>query len=127
MEDLKSLAKEAKRRMKSGFWEENRDKIGTIKQQAKTQGIESSKIVQYYQTNVIREIKPKNDDNEKFYRKVKSILDSVGEVSDIIRRLIDPEAYNSLPYERKQKYVMELSRKYREALERYKREKKLDL
>lgn len=127
MEDLKSLAKEAKRRMKSGFWEENRDKIGTIKQQAKTQGIESSKIVQYYQTNVIREIKPKNDDNEKFYRRVKSILDSVGEVSDIIRRLIDPEAYNSLPYERKQKYVMELSRKYREALERYKREKKLDL
>lgn len=127
MEDLKSLAKEAKRRMKSGFWEENRDKIGTIKQQAKTQGIESSRIVQYYQTNVIREIKPKNDDNEKFYRKVKSILDSVGEVSDIIRRLIDPEAYNSLPYERKQKYVMELSRKYREALERYKREKKLDL
>lgn len=127
MEDLKSLAKEAKRRMKSGFWEENRDKIGTIKQQAKTQGIESSRIVQYYQTNVIREIKLKNDDNEKFYRKVKSILDSVGEVSDIIRRLIDPEAYNSLPYERKQKYVMELSRKYREALERYKREKKLDL
>ncbi len=127
MEDIKLLAKEAKRRMKNGFWEQNKDKIGYMKAKAKSEGIESSKIVKYYQTNVIREIKPKKDENEKFYKKVKSILDSVGEVSDIIRRLIDTEAYNALPYDRKQKYIMELSQKYREALVRYKREKKFDL
>lgn len=126
MEDIKLLAKEAKQRMKSGFWEENKEKIGYIKSKAKSEGIESSKIVRYYQTNVIREIKPKKDENEKFYKKVKAILDSVGEVSDIIKRLIDTEVYNSLPYDRKQKYVMELSQKYREALVRYKREKKFD-
>ena len=112
--------------MKSGFWEENKEKIGYMKSKAKSEGIESSKIVRYYQTNVIREIKPKKDENEKFYKKVKAILDSVGEVSDIIKRLIDTEVYNSLPYDRKQKYVMELSQKYREALVRYKREKKFD-
>ncbi len=126
MEDVKLLAKEAKKRMKSGFWEENKEKIGYMKSKAKSEGIESSKIVRYYQTNVIREIKPKKDENEKFYKKVKAILDSVGEVSDIIKRLIDTEVYNSLPYDRKQKYVMELSQKYREALVRYKREKKFD-
>ncbi len=126
MEDIKLLAKEAKQRMKSGFWEENKEKIGYIKSKAKSEGIESSKIVRYYQTNVIREIKPKKDENEKFYKKVKAILDSVGEVSDIIKRLIDTEVYNSLPYDRKQKYVMELAQKYREALVRYKREKKFD-
>lgn len=126
MEDIKLLAKEAKQRMKSGFWEENKEKIGYMKSKAKSEGIESSKIVRYYQTNVIREIKPKKDENEKFYKKVKAILDSVGEVSDIIKRLIDTEVYNSLPYDRKQKYVMELSQKYREALVRYKREKKFD-
>lgn len=126
MEDVKLLAKEAKKRMKSGFWEENKEKIGYMKSKAKSEGIESSKIVRYYQTNVIREIKPKKDENEKFYKKVKAILDSVGEVSDIIKRLIDTEVYNSLPYDRKQKYIMELSQKYREALVRYKREKKFD-
>ncbi len=126
MEDLKFIAKEAKKRLKTGFWEEHRDKISSIKDRAKTEGIESSNIVKYYQTTVIREVKPKSDETEAFYTKVKAILDSVGEVSDIIRRLIDTETYNSLPYDRKQKYVMELSEKYREALKRYKREKKFD-
>lgn len=126
MEDLKFIAKEAKKRLKTGFWEEHRDKISSIKDRAKTEGIETSNIVKYYQTTIIREVKPKTDETEAFYTKVKAILDSVGEVSDIIKRLIDTETYNSLPYDRKQKYVMELSEKYREALKRYKREKKFD-
>lgn len=126
MEDLKFIAKEAKKRLKTGFWEEHKDKIGSIKEIAKTEGIKTSNIVKYYQTTVIREVKYKADETENFYEKVKSILDSVGEVSDIISRLIDTDTYNKLPYDRKQKYVMELSEKYREALKRYKREKKFD-
>lgn len=127
MEDLKNKAKEAKRRLKTGFWEEHKDKIADLKDKVKTEGIDSSNIVKYYQTNVICEIKPKTDENEVFYNKVKSILDSVGEVSDIIRRLIDEKVYAALPYERKQKYIMELSEKYRIALTRYKRELKFNL
>ncbi len=124
MEDLKSIAKEAKRRLKAGFWEEHREKIGDIKNKAKSDGIKTSNIVKYYQTSVTHEIKPYESENEIFYSRVKSILDSVGEVSDIIRRLIDYDKYNMLPYERKQKYVMDLSNKYRVALARYKKEKK---
>ncbi len=127
MNDLKSMAKDAKKRLKTGFWEEHKDGINLIKTQAKSQGIESSNIVRYYQTTVIKEVKHKKDETELFYTKVKGILDSVGEVSDIIKRLIDADAYNALPYERKQRYVMDLSAKYREALGRYKREKKFDL
>lgn len=127
MDDLKVLAKEAKKRLKTGFWEANHSKIAFIKNQAKTQGIDSSNIIKYYQTVVTKEQEPEKDHNEVFYKKVKKILDSVGEVSDIIRRLIDFDEYNKMNYEKKQRYVMELSSKYRLALDRYKREKKLNL
>lgn len=124
MEDLKFLAREAKTRLKSGFWEEHKDKISDIKDKVKSQGVKTTNIAKYYQTNVIKEIKPQTDENEVFYLKVKDILDSVGEVSDIIKRLIDVNGYSEMPYEKKQRYVMELSEKYRLALARYKREKK---
>lgn len=125
MDDIKMMAKEAKRRLKNGFWEEHKDKIGDLKSRAKTEGIQTSNIIKYYQTNVIKQVKPTKDETEVFYSKVKAILDSVGEVSDIIRRLIDYDEYNALPYERRQKYVMDLSNRYRNALSRYKTEKKL--
>ncbi len=126
MGDLKSLAKKAKQRLKNGFWEKHRDEITSIKDQVKSEGVSSSKIVEYYQTNVIKEVKPQKSDSELFYTRVKLILDTDGEVSDIIGRLIDVEFYNGLSYDRKQRYVMELSDKYRLALDRYKREKHYD-
>ena len=67
MNDLKSMAKDAKKRLKTGFWEEHKDGINLIKTQAKSQGIESSNIVRYYQTTVIKEVKHKKDETELFY------------------------------------------------------------
>ncbi len=127
MDNIKLLAKDAKKRLKSGFWEEHKDKIVQIKDKARSEGVETSNIIKYYQTRVIHNVKAKDDDSELFYTKVKAILDSVGEVSDIIGRLIDQEIYISLPYESKQKYVMELSDRYRVALNRYKKDKHLDV
>lgn len=127
MDNIKLLAKDAKKRLKSGFWEEHKDKIVQIKDKARSEGVETSNIIKYYQTRVIHNVKAKEDDSELFYTKVKAILDSVGEVSDIIGRLIDQEIYISLPYESKQKYVMELSDRYRVALNRYKKDKHLDV
>ena len=127
MDNIKLLAKDAKKRLKSGFWEEHKDKIVQIKDKARSEGVETSNIIKYYQTRVILNVKAKDDDSELFYTKVKAILDSVGEVSDIIGRLIDQEIYISLPYESKQKYVMELSGRYRVALNRYKKDKHLDM
>ena len=127
MDNIKLLAKDAKKRLKSGFWEEHKDKIVQIKDKARSEGVETSNIIKYYQTRVIHNVKAKDDDSELFYAKVKAILDSVGEVSDIIGRLIDQEIYISLPYESKQKYVMELSDRYRVALNRYKKDKHLDV
>ena len=44
-------------------------------------------------------------------------------MSDAIGRLTDREKYEKLSYEEQQRYTMELSSKYLEALEKYRREK----
>ena len=65
------------------------------------------------------------DEFEEFYQKVKKLLDSEGEVSNAIGRLTDKEKFNSLSYDEKQRYTLNLSEKYLQAVERYKKEKSL--
>ena len=65
----------------------------------------------------------KGEEKDEFYLKVKELLDTCGEVSDAIGRLTDREKYEKLSYEEQQRYTMELSSKYLEALEKYRREK----
>ncbi len=117
--DFKTKAKEAMKRMKSGFWENYREEVKVMAEKAKSDGVDTSKVVEFYETKNSHTIIKETDD---FYKKVKFILDTEGEVSDIIGRLIDNEYYKSLDYDHRQRYVLEISRKYRDALERYKRE-----
>ncbi len=117
--DLKTKAREAMKRMKSGFWENYRAEVKKMAEKAKSDGVDTSKVVEFYETKNSHTI---IKDSDEFYNKVKFILDTEGEVSDIIGRLIDNEYYKSLDYEQRQRYVLEISRKYRDALERYRRE-----
>ncbi len=50
-------------------------------------------------------------------------MDEHGEVSDAIGRLTDKEYFQTLSYEERQRYTMELSSKYLAALEKYRKEK----
>ena len=54
-------------------------------------------------------------------------MEEEGEVSDAIGRLTDREYYDRLSYEDKQRYTFQLSSKYLQALEKYKKEKELGL
>lgn len=119
---LKNKAREAMKRMKSGFWENYRSEVKTMAEKVKAEGVDTSKVVEFYESKSTRVITKNNDE---FYEKVKKILDEFGEVSDIIGRLIDKDKYDSLCYEQRQRYVLDVSNKYRESLERYKREKVL--
>ncbi|MBQ3166088.1 MAG: hypothetical protein IJC01_01995 [Clostridia bacterium] len=127
MDELRTLAKQAMRRMKSGFWEANNEKFAEFMKTFKSDGMSTSKIIEYYMIYTNQEKSPKLDKTEVFYLKVKKILDTDGEVSNMIGRLIEKDIYDSLSYEHKQKYIMELGAKYRAALERYKKEKQLQL
>lgn len=122
---FKALAKQAKQRIKSGYWEKSfQEKSESIKL-AKSNGVNESAVTKYYREKVISDLKNKNTEEENFYQKVKQILDNFGEVSDILGRLTDKEYLSTLSYEQKQRYLLSLSENYRKALARYKKEKEI--
>lgn len=120
---LKQYAKEAKSRLKNGFWENYKKQLDERLEQAEADGLAVSKVKEYYVQKVVEDFKEKRAEDEAFYLKVKSMLDEDGEVSDAIGRLTDKTLYESLSYEDKQRYTLSLSEKYLKAVERYNREK----
>ena len=122
---LKSLAKEAKMRMKKGFWQQCEEELSSSRTHAKEQGINESKMERYFQEKVSGQIKGETPD--EFYLKVRNMLLSEGEVSNAIGRLTDREYYATLSYSEKQRYTLELSERYLQALERFKREYEFEL
>ena len=122
---LKALAKEAKSRMKKGFWQERMQRLEDERTHARKQGINESKLELYFRDKVDAEIKGETPD--EFYLKVKKLLLEEGEVSDAIGRLTDKSYYDSLSYAEKQRYNLELSEKYLRALERFKREYEFEI
>ena len=120
---LKQYCKEAKKRLKTGFWEEHYKNLSEELARAKTQGVSPSKVKEYYSKKVSHNIRTAKQNEENFYVKVKGILDSQGEISNVIGVLTDKSYFDTLSYEEKQRYTLELSENYLKALERYKKEK----
>ncbi len=123
---LKTAAKEAKQRLKNGFWQDFRSGLEGEVKRAKEQGKNTSKVIKYYTDKVGKDVKGDTAEEEAFYIKVKKILDEDGEVGDALGRLTDKEYYDSLSYEQKQRYTLTLSEKYQRALDRYRREKEYE-
>ena len=117
---LKTLAKEAKSRMKKGFWERCRQELDECRRDARAKGISESRAEQYFVGKVSEEVRGETPD--AFYLKVCKLLTEEGEVSDAIGRLTDRAYYATLSYEEKQRYTLELSERYLEALKRFRAE-----
>lgn len=122
---LKQYCKDAKNRLKKGFWQEYKKDLKDKIEVAEKEGVSASKVKDYYVKKTAEEIK--RNDNDDFYFKVKKMLDEEGEVSDAIGRLTDREVFDSLSYEEKQRYTLTLSEKYVKAVERYKIEKSMKM
>ena len=122
---LKQYAKEAKARIKSGFWQDykNNVKTGTLS----VENTEStSKVVKYYQQKASITIKGVEQSEEEFYLQVKNLLDTYGDVSDAIGRLTDRAYFETLSYEQRSRYTLEISQRYLKAKERYYKELKFE-
>lgn len=115
------MAKEAKNRLKSNYWADCKENIAKNASAAKSLGLNEVKVKSSIKNRVKNEIKGEKYDG--FYLRVKELLETEGEVSDAIGRLTDKEYYSTLSYEEKQRYNLELSAKYLEALHRYRKEK----
>lgn len=119
---IKNLAKQAKRRLKNGFWEDYRENVDSA-----TDGecvSERSAVVRYFRAKAERELDGASD--EEFYLQVKNILDTVGDVCDIIGRLCDETAMKRMSFQDKQRYLFELSARYRACRERHEQEKRFE-
>lgn len=120
MTSLKVMAKQAKRRLGTGFWAQCRTDVNETVLKAESRGENPERVKCRLYGNVIKTIRGEKED--EFYIKVKNFLIENGEASDAIGRLTDREYYDKLSYEEKQRYTMQLSAKYLEALEKYRRE-----
>ena len=117
-------ARRAKARMKSGFWVNCKEDMDKSLEQARLNGVNESKAGRFFAERVSAQIAGEKED--EFYLKVKQMLLSEGEVSDAIGRLTDKEYFQTLSYEEKQRYTLELSERYLRALEKFRRECEFD-
>jgi len=120
---LKQYCREAKKRLKQGFWQNYSKDLSEGLERAEKAGVSTSKVKEYYQSRVAENLKSRGEENEEFYKKVKKLLEEEGEVPDAIGRLTDTEYYKTLSYEEKQRYTLSLSERYLQAMERYRKEK----
>ena len=121
---VKNAAKEAKKRLKSGYWGRLADSKRQDVEIAEREGRNRTAVMEYYRDRAKIETR-KTESDEAFYQKVKKLLDEEGEVSNAIGRLTDRDAFDALDYGQKQRYTLELSARYLKAVERYQKEKSL--
>ncbi len=123
---VKNAAKEAKKRLKSGYWGRLADSKRQDVEIAEREGRNRNAVMEYYRDRAKIETR-KTESDEAFYQKVKKLLDEEGEVSNAIGRLTDKDAFQRMDYGQKQRYTLELSERYLKAVERYQKEKSLTI
>ncbi|MDE6029642.1 MAG: hypothetical protein K2F90_04915 [Clostridiales bacterium] len=120
--ELKKRCWLAKQRLKMGYFDSLRQEN---EQSENNKQIGSSPIVEYsMRVNRLAEVAASaSAADEKMYRKVCDILDSNEITLNPIGQLIERDVYDGLDSAGKQRYVLELSEKFRELQERYYRER----
>ena len=124
---IKSVAKEAKMRLKNRFWEDYKKEVDSGVKTATEEGLASSGVKKYFKDLVIKNLMGVKQEDEDFYIVVKEMLDKEGALpSDALDRLMDKQVFNLLPYEEKERYLFRLAQKYLTAIERYERERGIE-
>lgn len=125
MDSIKAMAKEAKQRMKSSYWESQKKRVVQSVLWAEREGLNARSVATATKDQIRREVKGEVVD--EFYLRVKTMLEEEGEPSDAIGRLTDKEKFKTLSYAEQQRYTLELSSRYVAAVEKYKKEKQSGL
>ena len=125
---LKQYCKDAKKRLKNGFWQNYFETREIIIEKAQNNGASPEKVKEYLNGRLSSKIRDQiNEEDEKFYEKVKKILLEEGEISNAIGILTNKSEFDSLSYEERQRYTLSLSEKYVKAVERFNQEKTLGI
>jgi hypothetical protein len=120
MSEIKKRALLAKQRLKMGYWQQ----MERAREQMEKVNVDERSIAMFQQAKIKRDFALASDNqraklDEELYQKVCFMLDTNPDETAPIGRLIDKEIYMSLDEGGKQRYVLELSKKFRELSERY--------
>ena len=121
---IKSTAKQAKHRLISGYWNDIRQKREDYFN--KINYIDREKLQKTYSNRIERKLKEENsaDPDALLYKKVCKLQAQDTFVLNPISQLINHDEYDKLTDSEKQIYLMRLTKKYNQLLERYNEEQK---
>ena len=128
MMTLKDYAKEAKARMKSGFWQEIKEQRKRDVEFAASQGKNTDVVFKEYREILTRKIyENTTDEDELLYQKVCELLSQNKVITNPIGLLADEQKMSEMSGQAKQNYIFELSKKFKEMKDRYYKEKHLSM
>lgn len=114
--ELKKRAWLAKQRLKMGYWDSVRSDEVTL---ANGTEVKPTRVP----INSAVSVSKRDLSDERMYERVCEMLDRDEATLNPIGQLIDGEVYNKLDATARQRYILELSNKFRELKERYYRER----
>lgn len=114
--ELKKRCWLAKQRLKMGYF----DSVNGASPQAVNAGVAACAADRPV---AVRRTFVTSAEDERMYKQVCDILDDDEVSLNPIGQLIDPSVYDALDAEGKQRYILELSEKFRELRERYYKER----
>lgn len=124
--ELKKRALLAKQRLKMGYWqklqEERREFEAVSQDSAKINEFAVLQKMEYVRVNNFALNKDRASKEESLYNKVCEILKNDENTTNPIGQLVEHELYDDMDSANKQRYILELSQKFRELRERYYRE-----
>lgn len=125
-DENRNYAKEAKKRMKGGFWDSKLTEWDNLRSAAEKEGrspdaeINSDKralAMQFYHPEQYRK-------EEEFYARVVKLPRSGETVTNPIKVLSEEEGVDKLPPEKQSQKILELAERYRRMVERYREDSK---
>ena len=123
MSSFKVYAKQAKQRLKNNFWSDVIDERNQAKQTRDVVEAQSF-LVRQKQELKERIYNADFESDEEFYRRVKQILSGEEVVTNPLSVLIDHDAVATMSESQKQAYLLKLSNRFQQAVERYAQEKR---
>lgn len=122
--ELKKRAMLAKQRLRMGYWDQLRAERDRVLQEVGESEETKFKISEYQRAKLKRDTdliinQPQAETDEVLYEKVCRILDADEDTMNPIGQLVDQEEYRRLDEGGRQRYILELSKKYRELKDRY--------
>lgn len=122
MSSFKTYARQAKQRLRNNFWGEIILERNEFKQReqggANTQGL----LVKQKQELRDRIYNTNFESDEQFYLRVKQMLSTDEVITNPIAMLTDKKALQQMSEHQKQTYLLKLSNRYQQAVERFNRE-----